>query len=409
MGAASLPMSTAHRTYSATGAPSGEKSARLPRPPGNQDERAIGTDTLDRGDGRTDVGPLGVVDPAHATVHRDGLAPMWQSREILDRSRHRVEVETDGVAQCERRENVRDVVHPRQGNRVDRQDGAVRTHDPGCVSASGHMPSRPGRRIRAEPDCRAVPATQSARQGVVEVGDHHGPVAEYPALRGDVIVKGPVAVHVVGTEVEHCRGRRTQRARRLELEARQLEHVELVTLPEQRERGRTQVASDSRSHPGGSRHGADERGDGALAVRAGDGDHRRVGGAGEELDVADDRDAPRRRCLQRRLPGRQAGTEDNLVGGLEQWRVEPPAMNLEPRELGLDRPALRRTLARVHRDDPAARLGEVTDARQSRVAQPDDENMAGRGGHALVERATGTVQLVRVHRPLTGSSAWTGQ
>ena len=365
------------------------KVRTLAEPPRDQHEWPARADAIDGGHRRTDVRPLGVVDPAHAPVHRDRLAAVGKPRERLDRRGHGVEVEPDGIAERERGENVHDIVHSGQRHRVDGHDGATGPHDSGRVPAPGDMPSRAGGRVRAEPDRRTLVTAQAARQRIVEVRDRHRTVAEHAALRGDVFVEASVAIHVVGTEIEHGRHRRTQRTGRFELEARQLEDMELVTAPEQRQRGRTQIAARSHPQSGAPRHDGEERRDGALAVRPGDRDYRRIGRAGEELDVADDGDAADCRGLQRRLLRRQSGTDDDLLGRFEQRRVESAAVNLHAGELRLHRGAPGRAFARVHRDHPAVRLREMANARQPRVAQPDDEHVAGRGRRSFAERGIG--------------------
>ena len=254
---------------------------------------------------------------------------------------------------------------------------------------------------RAEAD-RPAPAAEPRRQRIVEVfDDHRVRIAQHAALRRDVVVEALVAVHVVGADVQHRRRGRAQRIGRLELEARKLQDVQLAVAPEQRQRGRAQVPPGPDPHSRAPRHLREKRRDGALPVGAGDRDDRRIGRAGEELDVAGDRHAARRRGPQRRLPDRNPRAHDDLRGGAEQRGVEPAATDLHAGELRLDRRAARRALARVHRDHAPPDPREMADARQPRLAEADDEHVPGR---AVVKGVMG--HGTGAHGPFTGSSGW---
>ena len=112
--------------------------------------------------------------------------------------------------------------------------------------------------------------------------------------------------------------------RRVELERRQLEHVQVGRAAiEQVERRLAEVAADAHAHAGALGHAAEQRGDGALAVGAGDADDRRVRGTREQLDVADDVEAAGARLHEERIVERHARRGDDDVGLLEQARVEP--------------------------------------------------------------------------------------
>src|SRR6202043_3595959 len=99
---------------------------------------------------------------------------------------------------------------------------------------------------------------------------------------------GGVAVHVTRSHVEHHSRRQLERARGLELKARQLEHVQVrYRLLEQIERGPAQVAAREDPPPGGGGHVGHETRYRTLAVGTGDADDRRPCRAREELDVAE--------------------------------------------------------------------------------------------------------------------------
>ena len=88
-------------------------------------------------------------------------------------------------------------------------------------------------------------------------------------------------------KIQH-RGRRSRQAvRRLQLEARQLQHIELGGRVKQVQRGRAQIAADPRAQTRGFSHGAQQLGRRRFAVAAGDGHHRRLRRLSEEFDVPD--------------------------------------------------------------------------------------------------------------------------
>src|SRR6267154_2684 len=107
-------------------------------------------------------------------------------------------------------------------------------------------------------------------------------------LGGGVARELGVAVEMIGADVEHRGGAAGEALRRLELEARELEHVELGAAAEESERGLPEVAPGAHPHSRALRHTGEQRRDGALAVGVGDAGDRSIDCAREELDVADD-------------------------------------------------------------------------------------------------------------------------
>jgi len=127
-----------------------------------------------------------------------------------------------------------------------------------------------------------------ARPGVVAVRDEPGVFALQlgePRLRLAVALERAVAVEVVGRQVQQQCHVGVERARVLELEARQLgDHPRVAPAHE-----RAQRRADVPAHAGGEaarlQHLADERGGGALAVRAGDAAELRVEVLRGEVDL----------------------------------------------------------------------------------------------------------------------------
>jgi len=387
----------------------------LASPAGDQHHGALRPDPFDRRHRRPDVRPLGIVDPANPPVHGNHLAPVRQAREPFHRAHHGADPEPDRIAQSERGEHVGDVVHARQRHRPHRHDGLAVSHDPRQVPMSFDVPVRTGTVAHAESDPPAPIAAKRRRQRIVEIRDHHRVACERTAFRRDVGVQVLVAIHVIGADVQHRGRHRAQGAGRLELEARKLENVELVAASEQGERRWTEVASTAGPDPVAPRHGRHQRGHRALPVRAGDCDHRRVGRTREQLDVADDWNAARRRRLQCGLPYRYAGAHDDLGRGIERGCFEVTAADLDLGELRLDFGPAGRMPTRVHRDDPpprvaratrairATEISEMAHARQPGRSQSDHQYVPGRRHGARPAEADGVDGVMRVHAAVTES------
>ncbi len=178
---------------------------------------------------------------------------------------------------------------------------------------------------------------------------------------------------MVRADVQH-RGRfRLQRPGGLELVRGKLEHVHRGRRTvEQVERGFAEVAADAHLEPGGLCKRPDQRGDRALAVRAGDADDTAAGLAREQLDVADEIEPLRCRLAQEGLGKRDAGRDDDLVRTLEHRRVEAAERG---RRLWHEPAQLReagRMRTRVGDDEPVPARGQVPGRRHAGAAEADD-------------------------------------
>src|SRR5690606_19088186 len=158
---------------------------------------------------------------------------------------------------------------------------------------------------------------QGRGQGVVAVDHHLARAPKDPVLGGVVALQVGVAVHVVGAEVEHRGHLRPQVFHQLQLEARQLYHVELPAGRQEVEGGGAEVAAGTHVVAGGGGHLPHQGGDGAFAVGAGDGDDGGGGRLGEQLDVAGDGDPRLGGLLQGRLGEGDAGAHHQALGGAQ--------------------------------------------------------------------------------------------
>ena len=115
-----------------------------------------------------------------------------------------------------------------------------------------------------------------------------GLTLEHPELRVAVRLEGPVAVEVVGLEIEEDADARLQRMHVLELERGELADDPRVVgdrADERRQRA-TDVAGDLDRPPGGTEDRAEELARGRLAVRPRDAEDRVREEPRAELDLA---------------------------------------------------------------------------------------------------------------------------
>ena len=155
-----------------------------------------------------------------------------------------------------------------------------------------------------------------------------------------------------------------------QLEAGELQHAEIHRLLEQLQRRRADIAAHTDIEAGFGNHLAHQGGNGALAVRAGNGDDRSLGLANKQFDVTDDLHTTLGRRFQ--FGGRQRDTRarDDHVRLLDQCLVEPV------NELNLRRQLILagRVGAGIHHQWRHATAEEVIDTGESGFAQSDDDD-----------------------------------
>ncbi len=241
--------------------------------------------------------------------------------------------------------------------------------------------------------------------GAVVAVDHRGLGMGVDARLGrGVALDRAVAVEMIGRDVEDGRRRQLQRLGGLELEAGQLQHVELGLRVEQVQRRRAEVAADAGAQAGGQRHLADQGGDGALAVAAGDADHRRRGGAGEQLDVAEDRDPGLLQCGDEGIVQRHT-RRDHGAGVLRPgpWGVEAAEMELARRHRRAHRLDAGGRGTRIGQHQRRAGARQVARGGGAGLAQSDHQHLASVEGQAhqrtlSVERPTSTRIRVMIQK-----------
>ncbi len=189
-----------------------------------------------------------------------------------------------------------------------------------------------------------------------------------------------------------------------QLKARQLEHVELNAVVQQIQRWRTQVAANRDTPPCRQRHLADQRGHGALGIRAGDRNDRCLGFPGEQVDVAGQLHTARGGRLQCGRADRQPGADDQLAGAAEEVDVQLAATHLDLRILRGQGGQLRRVGARVGHRKRQTAARQMANHGEAALAEADnDAELVGCDEHVVhlsfsVARPTSTRITVMIQK-----------
>ena len=238
-----------------------------------------------------------IIDETHARDVGDPLRAMCEAGEGFERGEHRGS-EASRFSQRQGRQRIGGIVQARDSSAARCRAAARRG------ARAGAPPSAQQREIdvvsgaQSRTPCGAPrPPAHRRHQGSSAFSTTIvAACANIRALAARVGLDRPVAVHVVGGDVEHHGGLEPKRGGRLELKARQLQHVQVGSrLLEQIQGGNPKLPPASTRHPA-LRPSLQPAGHRALAVGAGDPDHRRAHRTGEQLDVAE---APRFRAPAR--------------------------------------------------------------------------------------------------------------
>ncbi|MNF31336.1 hypothetical protein D3C84_120960 [compost metagenome] len=182
-----------------------------------------------------------------------------------------------------------------------------------------------------------------------------------------------VAIHMVFADVQAGRHFGVELVGGFQLEAGQLQDIEFDVVVEQIQRGSTQVAADRDLLARCRRHLADQGGDGALGVGAGDSDDRRLGIASEQVDVAGQLDPARGCGLQRRGGDGQARTDQQLAGTAEEVHVQFATTHFHLGELCTQGGQLRRVGTGVDHGKSQALAREKTHQGHAALAEADND------------------------------------
>ena len=361
-----------------------------------QDDDEVTGESINGLEGRVDVGGLGVVVVGDAADLGDEFQPVLDSLEAGHGGADFFRGHSQQPRRAHRRQDVLQVVLAFQADVFAGEHafaaGGVGEDYPAVFDVAAHVqPPLP-----AEPEALGADFGGELRgQAVVGVEDGEvvaALVAEEAGLGGHVVAHGGVAVEVVRREVEQRRHPRPETGDGLELEARDLDHVHRVVAGRvhQRDERRADVAADLRASAGFTENLAEQRRGGGLAVRAGHRHHRAAQEAPGELELGDDFDSLPAGLDEGGQLQRDAGAQDDEVGGEEVGLVVAGALHADPESaqgsgVGGDG---RFGLELTHGDAGAAG-GEEAGRGRARAGQPHHQRLP----------------VFQLHRLLTAASA----
>ena len=339
---------------------------------------------------------------------------MRQSVKARERVVHRPLQLDDRRRERERSETVARVVTSDEREGRGRQQKLAAARKPHRAVALDQTPFFFGQRNAfAE---RLHGASRQAHQPhdrVVTIQDLHRCVGENPRLCRGVVGKSRVAIHVVCGDVQHGRRDRFQARRRLELIARQLEDEDIgpalarFVLRQNVEDRVADVARDDCRESRRACERAGERGDGRLAVRAGDCEHflRRRQRAREKLDVADELGACGDGFANRRMFFRETGTDRDQVRGIERRRGERTRFNGDSGKLARELGPVGRRIACVGDTHVRAMARKMPDERKPGFAESEHDGatiaVALAHRNFSVDRPKSTSSIVMIQKRTT--------
>ena len=236
---------------------------------------------------------------------------------------------------------------------------------------------------------------QRTRQCVIAV-DHHLARATEDAVLGQVISRQiSVAIHMVFADIQAGRHLGIQLIGGFQLEARQLHDVQLDLIIQQVQRRGTEVTAHSNLLAGCGSHFTDQSGHSALGVGAGDGDDRRLGITGEQVNIARQFHTTGSGGLQRRGRDSQARADQQLAGAAKELHIQFATTHFHLRKLLTQGGELRRVGTGVNHGKRQALAGEETHQ-----------------GHAALAEADNDAEVVRrnqAHAFLNAASGWQGR
>ena len=193
--------------------------------------------------------------------------------------------------------------------------------------------------------------------------------AQQSRLDGGVALQAAVAVEMVCRDIQHRRGGGAEAAGGLQLKTGQFEYVDPGRIRQQVHGRGSQVAPGGGANAGSRQHALHQGDHGALAVGAGDRDHRSAGGAGEQLDLADQGDSAAARFGRDADIQTQSRRNDHLGYSLQPPRMEAFELDLQLRLRGAQGFEPRRVCAAVDHQHLLAACGQESRRRESRGAQ----------------------------------------
>ena len=353
--------------------------------------------------GRADVGAFRVVVIRHPLDFGDFLHPVRQSLEVQQSAQQGFHRQTQCAGQRQGRQRVGRVMQPR-----DREHGQRHQH----VAAEAEF-------VLAQTEILALwaavqPETHHmasrSRHGkaacIVTVHHLHALAVKDVRLGRGVGLHVGIAIHMVFRHIEDRGGIRIEASGRFELKTGQFQHPHLrcrrrslFDFIQGIQHRQANIAGDTGGQAGDAAHVAAHRGDGALAVAAGDRNHPhrpirgrrggtlgidRVNGAREQFDIPRHFDARGHRTGNGRFGQRHAGAHDQHVSRLQLSVVEGAGKERHLRQPFRQMCRPRRHRAAVGHADPRPARRQPARARHSGVAEAEHENILAGKFEAVV-------------------------
>ena len=144
---------------------------------------------------------------------------MGESRELTQRLDGRCPGNAECICHRDCRERIRRVVQAGDLQLRHERERLVLVHECDVIAAFNGVVLGVGILDETEPEDLAL-TTHDAHERIIEVHDGRIATIENASLRFRICLDRVIAIHVIGRDIENGCGRRAQRMRRIELEAR---------------------------------------------------------------------------------------------------------------------------------------------------------------------------------------------
>ncbi|MNZ94245.1 hypothetical protein D3C78_1133470 [compost metagenome] len=307
---------------------------------------------------------------------------MRQPGEGAQAGQHRLERQAHGTAERQSREGVGLVVRTANLQFADRHQLIELEGQPLLAALLDQAERLEIGFVGAKGPARNGVGDQRPAQRIGAIHHHLLRATEDTVLGQVVIGHAVVAVHMVFADVQAGGDRRVQALAGFQLEAGQFQYIQLDVIGQQIERRGAEVAAHCHALAGRCGHLTNQSGDSALGVGAGDGDDRRLGMAGEQVDIARHLHTACSCSGQRRRAQRQAGAHIKLAGTAEELDIEFAATHFHLRVLRAQGSQLWRTLPRIGDGERHTQARQEAHQRHAALAEADNDAEVVRGDQA---------------------------
>ena len=207
---------------------------------------------------------------------------------------------------------------------------------------------------------------------------------------------------MIGADVQQRSDFQTRSPQAFELEARQLQNVGVAPIGQQVERRAADVAAHGDIPSGSRQQPADQSRDCALAIGAGDAEHRRSRRLEEDLDVAGDRHARGTGGAQQRVVRGDAWARQHPVRDAKGVLPVFQPQHLQAGAVAARRGQIRRLGAGVEGEHALA-PGQMPDAGMPGGAEAEDDRRGHRSFNVARPASTSTKVTIHMRTMTRGS------